>query len=122
MSDIQTNLVELVDQQALVSRAMASCKIFLDNDRNENGFAADPTKLISEFSVEDIELRFDKQSFVFENRLLGYPYFDTQLGLYVQTSSGELQIGHYRLITTVDGEASDDYLVFYPRSDASERR
>ena len=113
MVDIKHNLRELAEQQELVNRAIESCKTWL----HENRYRDDDTVLIAEFAVDDIEFKFDKQSLVFKNRLLDYQYIDTQIGLYVNASSGEVQVGHYRLITALDGVAVDDYLVFYPDRD-----
>ena len=118
MTDVKHNLCELAEQQQLVNRAIASCKTWLNNSR----YRDDDTVLIAEFAVDDIEFRFDKQSLVFKNRKLDYEYIDTQLGLYVNRTSGELHVGHYRLITTLDGEAVDDYLIFYPDHDVQAKR
>lgn len=118
MTDVKHNLCELAEQQELASRAIAACKTWL----NDNRYRDDDTVLIAEFAVDDIEFRFDKQSLVFKNRQLDYEYIDTQLGLYVHRASGELQVGHYRLITTLDGEAVDDYLIFYPDHDVRAER
>ena len=121
MQDIKQDLCQLAQQQGLASRAKESCKTLLIDEQKNQGFD-DSSKLISDFDVDDIELKFDRQAFVFKNRLIEYQYIDTQLGLYVQTSSGVLQVGHYRLITRLDGEYDDDYLVFYPNFEELERR
>jgi hypothetical protein len=68
------------------------------------------------WSPDEIELHFHACSLVFEHGLLSYPFLDTRLGLYVRDDSGvyldDLRpVGHYRLITRLDGSADDDYFV-----------
>ena len=66
------------------------------------------------WDMESIQLHFDKQSLVFNHGILSYPHLDTQIGLYVENPfyHKDLKpIGHYRLITTLDGKIDDDYFV-----------
>lgn len=104
-------LQEWSQSSGLIEKAIECGKVFLENTIKEDeelGFAG-PWKLT------DIQLIFDKQSLVFKNDILSYPYVDTQIGLYVAADSKAwfrdlMPIGKYHLITALDGEVLDDYL------------
>ena len=74
------------------------------------------------WDMEFIQLHVDKRSLVFNHGMLSYPYMDTQIGLYVEDPSYHKNlkpIGHYRLITTLDGKIDDDYFVLEERNEDS---
>ncbi|AWM35966.1 hypothetical protein C1280_02365 [Gemmata obscuriglobus] len=59
---------------------------------------------------------FERCALVFEHGILNYPFVETRLGLYVPDPSavyfqGRRSIGHYRLITLLDGTTDDDYFI-----------
>ena len=113
LENIVQQLQEWSQQQDLIAEAIKSCHISLQNwekDDKEIG-------LIARWKVSDIQLHFDHQELVFNHDVLSYPYVSTQIGLYVAAYSKgwfrDLEpIGRYQLITTLDGQVSDDYLIF----------
>lgn len=65
---------------------------------------------------EDIQLVFERCALVFDHGILKHPFVETLIGLYVHVSTvghfrGQRPIGHYRLITGLDGTEEDDYFV-----------
>jgi hypothetical protein len=53
---------------------------------------------------------------VFKNERLSYLYIEAVIGLYIEDKQGIYlddmkPIGEYRLITRLDGEIEDDYLI-----------
>lgn len=97
------NLAEFAREQKLVARALDGCATFLNNESRENGL---PRKL----SSSDVKMMFRSHALTFESSLLSYPYVSTILDLYV----AEEEVGWYKLIVRLDGQAEDDYLVFHP--------
>ena len=103
-----------LDMQRLIDEAIENCKVSLVNSAQDDlGVNEVPLK---GWRLEQIQIRFHKQSLVFKHGVLSYPYIDTQIGLYVEDDSGVYleglkSIGHYRMITLLDGRADDDYLV-----------
>lgn len=96
----------------LIEEAMKSCHISLQNSEKDDKEIG----LVSHWQISEIQLYFDKQSLVFKNDRLSYPYIVTQLGLYVIADGKawfrDLEpIGRYQLITTLDGEIADDCLI-----------
>ncbi len=97
----------------LVETALASCSEALKNyiqEEEELGFVP-----LNGYSIDEILFHLDELSLVYNDRLLEYPFIETKIGLYVAAPGmnyfgNEDQIGHYRLITTLDGEVDDDYL------------
>jgi hypothetical protein len=85
----------------LEERAHDGCALFIGNTERESG-------LPSGLSASDVEARFRSHALFFESSLLGYPYITTQLDLL----AGGGQVGFYKLITDLDGQVVDDYLVF----------
>jgi hypothetical protein len=113
--DLEAVAAELREWSALhnlVEKALASARVSLHNcqqDEAEIGLrpSADYGQLV---------LKFEKQSLVFKNDLVGV-YVDTQIGLYLPSESkayfqGLEPVGCYRLITGTDGQVDDDYLIF----------
>ena len=103
LTTIVNRLGEFGRQHDLIARAKDGCWKFLRNTASENSL---PRGLIP----SDVRAEFHSHSFTFESSLLSYPFVATQLDLY----AGEEEIGGYRLIVRLDGEADDDYLVFHP--------
>lgn len=116
--DVLKQLEELSRNQKLIEQALESCKKSLDScfkEDEEMGF-----KPLKGWRLEEIKMVFEKQSLVFKHGILSYPYIDTQIGLYVDDSTkiywNDLcPIGCYRLITHLEGEVDDDYLVLDER-------
>lgn len=65
-----------------------------------------PDALPDGLKAEDVQSSFKRWALVFKNAHLGYPYFETTLALH----RFGIEIGTYRLITRLNGEAEDDYL------------
>jgi hypothetical protein len=92
-------LSELASQQRLLERAIEGCEACFQNE--EGG-------LIAGWSSQELTKTFFAHSLTFQHRL-GWIYLCTELRLI--DSSGQ-EVGSYRLITTLDGDTDDDYLVF----------
>jgi hypothetical protein len=92
-------LSELASQQHLLERAIEGCDAWFQDE--ESG-------LIAGWSSQELIKEFSEHSLTFQHRW-GWVYLCTELRL--QDSSGQ-EVGSYRLITTLDGETNDDYLVF----------
>jgi hypothetical protein len=90
---------ELASQQHLLERAIESCDACFQNE--EGG-------LIAGWPSQELTKEFFAYSLTFQQRW-GWIYLCTELRLI--DSSGQA-VGSYRLITTLDGETDDDYLVF----------
>ncbi len=102
---------EWSQNSGLIEKALECGKVCLQNTMQED----EKLGLIGRWKLSEIQLIFDKQSLVFKNDVLSYPYVDTQIGLYVAADSKVwfrdlIPIGTYRLITALDGEVADDYL------------
>ncbi len=104
----------LAADRALQDRAIESCQQSLQNcmlEERELGLQA-----LGGWSLEEIELHFEKCSLVFSHKQIEYPFIDTQIGLYIKDVDGGwsdrlISIGSYRLLTLLDGTIDDDYLV-----------
>ena len=115
--DLEAVSAELQDwaaQYNLVEDAIAGAKVFIHN--NESDEADLGHKPVLDYSQLILEL--DKQFLVFkngENSTVPHVYVSTQIGLYVQDKvyfRGLRPVGYYQLITGIDGEVKDDYLIF----------
>jgi hypothetical protein len=65
-------------------------------------------------SPETVQLVFERCALVFDHGELDYPFVETRFGLYVPDPTSfrdRRRVGHYRLITLLDGRVDDDYLV-----------
>jgi len=67
-------------------------------------------------SPEDVRIEFERCALVFDHGILSYPFVETKLGMYVTDPTGVFfrglrPIGHYRLITLLDGTDDDDYFL-----------
>ena len=113
LEHIAAELSVWASQHNLVEEALASAKVFVhNNEQQEIEIGLKPAIDYSEIIYD-----FDKQSLVFKSNL-SHICVDTQIGLYVRDTQkiyyrGLEPVGHYRLITSVDGQAEDDCLVFY---------
>ena len=111
-------LLALAASQDLRARAEAGCR------ESIRSTLADGDDLRG-WSVEEIEMHFQRSSLTFDHGILNYPYIDTRLGLYVRDLSGVhflglRPIGSYRLITLLDGTDDDDYFVLDTDKNADE--
>lgn len=71
----------------------------------------------------DVQAVFERCALVFTHGILSHPFVETRFGLYVADSEavwfrGLRPVGHYRLITRLDGTVEDDYLVLDPPQQA----
>ncbi len=67
-------------------------------------------------SIADSGVVFERCALVFDHGVLGYPFVETRLGFYVADPSGLYfrglrPVGHYQLITLLDGTDDDNYFV-----------
>lgn len=92
-------LSDLISQQGLLKRAIEGCEACFQNE--EGG-------LIAGWSSQELTKEFLAHSITFKHRW-GWVNLYTELRL--KDPSGQ-EVGSYRLITTLDGEPDDDYLVF----------
>jgi hypothetical protein len=111
-------LQELVKKQNLQEKAIQYCKTALTNSKAEEiDLNLEP---LNGYELGNIQLQFKKHSLIFKNNVLTYPYINTTIGLYLinksRKSPNDLEeIGEYSLITLLDGEIDDDYLLFYDK-------
>jgi hypothetical protein len=111
------NLLEgLAASQRLEQLAMQNCRTALINCYKEDQELGLPP--LKGHNLDSIQLHFERHSLVFKNRQISYPYIDTIIGLYIEDKQGlyldDLEpVGDYQLITRLDGEIEDDYLVLY---------
>ena len=106
--DAVAAMLGLADAHNLRRRAEESCREWLRSSAEEGD--------LGELSLSDIQVVFERCALVFDHGVLVYPFVETRLGLYVPDPSGVCfrglrPIGHYRLITLLDGTADDDYFV-----------
>ena len=98
----------LVESQRLRHEAEEGCRTSMKNCANDGDLEG--------WSPDEIEIRFERCALVFDHGIWSYPFVETKLGLYVRDPAGYLHdglfpIGHYRLITLLDGTVIDDYFV-----------
>jgi hypothetical protein len=103
LNTIVDQLAMFAREQDLVARAKEGCSKFLHSAAEEDGL---PRNL----NFSDVRAAFCSHSLTFESSLLPYPFVSTRLDLY----AGEDEVGWYKLIVRLDGQAEDDYLVFHP--------
>ncbi|OWK42418.1 hypothetical protein [Fimbriiglobus ruber] len=101
-------MLTLADAHDLRRRAEASCHEWLRSSAEEGD--------LSELALADTQIVFERCALVFDHGILSYPFVETRLGLYVPDATGVYfrglrPVGHYRLITLLDGTADDDYFV-----------
>src|SRR5436305_11754687 len=125
MEGIAERLRQWSEESGIVEKALENCKVSLANCAEEDKQIGEQP--LKGWELEQIRLEFDKQSLVFKHGILSYPYIDTEIGLYVDDPEGIYfrhlkPIGSYRLITTLDGEVNDDYLVLDEWADGRRAR
>ena len=113
LQDIVKHLQDWSQERNLVEEAFKCCRASLENNELDDKEA----KLTARWKLNDIQLHFDRQSLTFKPSVFSQPFIDTRIGLYVAAESKgwfhHLQpIGHYRLITSLDGQTEDDDLIF----------
>ena len=113
LEDIVKQLQDWAEERSLIEEAYECCRTFLENNEREDKEAGHTTR----WKLSDIQLRFDRQSLVFKHGIFSHSFVDTQIGLYAAAESKgwfrDLQpTGRYRLITSLDGQVEDDYLIF----------
>jgi hypothetical protein len=101
-------MLSLATTHNLRQRAEESCRTCLRIAAEEGD--------LGDRSPEDIELVFERCALVFDHGVLSYPFIETRIGLYVPDPTGVYfrglrPVGHYRLITLLDGTDDDDYFV-----------
>ncbi len=101
LHDIVDRLAAWASQHDLTQQAMRG---WVECFANEGG-------TINGWSVADIQAVFRSHSFYFESALLSYRYVVTCLDLYAAGVEADEELGQYRLITTLEGQVVDDYLV-----------
>lgn len=109
-----SGLLALIEHFCLKERALEGCKkalINCDEDYRESCMSQ-----LSDWAIDEIILCFDKCMVTLEHELIEYPYFDTQIGLYIKDDSGVMlrdlnDIGKYHLYTTLQGDDFDDCLI-----------
>lgn len=83
-------------------------------ERAEEGFRAwlaEPADgLPGDWGADGLHAAFESLHLCLRPAHVNYPYFDTRLRIL----RGNEQVGHYRLITKLDGTAVDDYFVLLP--------
>lgn len=105
----------LADRYDLRQRAALSCHECL------RSAAADGD--LGGLALEDVQAVYERSALVFDHDILGRPFLETRFGLYVADPAagrfrGLRPVGHYRLITRLDGTDEDDYLVLDPQPHA----
>ena len=106
--DAVAAMLALADTHDLRRQAEASCRQCLRSSAEEGELGG--------LSLADVQVLFERCALVFDHGVLSYPFVETRLGLYVPDPTGVYfrglrPIGHYRLITLLDGTAVDDYFV-----------
>lgn len=95
-------LTSLAAERNLVQRARQGCSTFIENTKRDGGLPA-------QLQQDKIRMEFRRHSLIFESAQPAYAYIDTMLDLFIDDE----EIGYYRLITCLNDEVDDDYLVFY---------
>jgi hypothetical protein len=101
-------MLALAEAHDLRRRAEENCRKWLRTAAEEGDLGSR--------TVEEIRLVFERCALVFDHGVLSYPFVETRLGLYLDDPGGVRfrglrPIGHYRLITLLDGTDDDDYFV-----------
>jgi hypothetical protein len=117
-ADAVAAMLVLAATHELRQRAEAGCRAWLAG-------AAEDGELGGR-TPEEIEVVFERCALVFDHGVLSYPFIETRFGLYFSDSTGVVfrglwPVGHYRLITLLDGTDDDDYLVLDEQQRAEPR-
>jgi hypothetical protein len=101
MKTLGQDIVEILREHAKIQRL---------DQRAKNGiqkWLEQEDNLPQGCKPDQIHAEFSSRSLCFEPKVLPYAFIETRYELY----AGKIQIGHYRLITTLDGCDDDDYFV-----------
>jgi hypothetical protein len=107
-ADTVAAMLALADAHDLRRRAEASCRQWLCLSAEEGD--------LGRLSLADIQVVFERCALVFDHGIRSDPFVETRLGLFVSDPTGLYfrglrPVGHYRLITLLDGTADDDDFV-----------
>lgn len=91
-------LLNLAASHKLIELAVTSCDAWFENEGCQ----------IEGWTSEELQKQFFSHSLTFKCANWDMVYIDTRLDL---LTSSRQQIGCYRLITTLDGDVDDDYLI-----------
>ncbi len=83
----------------LPERAYAACLRFLSNTQ----------PLPNGWNPDAFEMRFKSLGFLFAHAFIPEPFFETRLLLFYEGD----EVGTYKLVTSLEGEDLDDYLVLH---------
>ena len=89
-------------QHDLVNRAKLGFQTWLTGD-----LADGTVELPGGWSVKQLEADLESINLCFRPAEVDYPFVDTRLAI----TRGGVVVGHYRLITRLDGSNADDYFV-----------
>jgi hypothetical protein len=101
-------MLALAEAHDLRRRAEETCRKWLQTAAEEGDLGSR--------TVEEVRVVFERCALVFDHGVLSYPFLETRLGLYLDDPDGAWfrglrPIGHYRLVTLLDGKDDDDYFV-----------
>jgi len=107
IKEITNRLVKISKKQDLIGIAKEHLMIALENFREEE--EREYKLAFGDKEPKKIKAVFYKQSLIFKHVYLEECYMDIEFRL---TGKEKMEIGSYRLITDLKGNAIDDYLVF----------
>jgi len=107
MSVITRQLTKISEEQDLNQLAEEHLLMALENFREEE--TKEFSVLFGDKHPSKIKTKFFKQSLVFRHAFLEHFYMDTE---YRISGRDGMEAGSYRMITDLNGEPVDDYLVF----------
>jgi hypothetical protein len=107
--EININLRKFSKENNLINHALESCQIAIINCLEENPDEGYP--------LDQTEMRFEKQAFVFNHHFSNTPFITTQIGLHrlvdgVASDDDSDKYGYYILGTDAKGNHFDDWLVY----------
>jgi len=98
MDDLLTRLDSHIATHRLIERAEEGFRAWL----------AEPAETLpGEWVADELHAQPDSIHLCIRPAHVDYPYIDTKLRIL----RGDEQVGHYRLITKLDGAVADDYFV-----------
>ncbi len=98
MKEAVATLIAHAGEQRLVERAQAGFQAWAKEGTGN---------LPRGWTHDELRAQLDSINLCFQPGLVGYPYIDTKLDILRE----DVSVGHYRLITKLDGSAVDDYFV-----------
>jgi hypothetical protein len=111
------NLEKWSQEHNIIENTFKTCLVHLQNAAAEDAKIFNTSaNTFNGWRLSEIKLEFENQSLIFKHGILTYPFIATQIGLYIEEPKscyfrGLKPIGTYRLITTLDGEVDDTYLI-----------